>query len=65
MGSGKECLEVFPRLVGRRRTLPVFAVLYEHACLENKLESVGEDLEWGVRIVACIHIFNGILDFFE
>ena len=65
MCSGKECLEFFPRLVGRCRYLPVFAVLGEHDYLENKLESVGGDLEWGVRIVACIRIFNGILDLFE
>ena len=65
VGSGKEGLEVCPRLVVRRRLLPVFAVLGEHSCLENDLESVGDDLEWGVGIVACIRIFNGIPDFFE
>ena len=65
MGSGKECLGVCPHLVGRCHPLPVFGVLDEHACLENNLESVGDDLEWGVRILACIRIFNGILDFFK
>ena len=65
VGSGKEGLEVCPRLVVRRRPLPVFAVLDEHYCLENELESVGYDLEWGVGIVARIRIFDGILDFFE
>ena len=65
MGSGKECLEVFPSLVVRRCPLPVFSVLDEHACLENKLESVGDNLEWGVRIVTRIRIFNGVLDLSE
>ena len=65
VGSGKEGLEVCPRLVVRRSHLPVLAVLDEHSCLENDLESVGDDLERGVGIVACIPIFDGILDLFE
>ena len=65
MGSGKEGLEVCPRLVGNRLPLPVFAVLDEHSFLKDELEFVGYDLEWGVGIVACIRIFDGILDLFE
>ena len=57
VGSGKEGLEVFPRLVGRRRPLSVFAVLEKHSCLEDELERFGYNLEWGVGIVACIRIF--------
>ena len=56
---------IFPRLVGRRRLLPVFSVLDEHSCLKDDLEYVGYDLEWGVGIVARIRIFDGILDLLE
>ena len=64
-GSDKEGIEVFPRLVVRRRPLPVFAVLDKHACFENELESVGDDLEWGVGIMTRIRIFDGVLDLSE
>ena len=64
VGSGKEGLEFCPRLVVRRCPLPVFAVLDEHSCLKDELECVGYDLDWGVGIVACIRIFDGILNFF-
>ena len=65
VSSGKKGLEFCPRLVVRRRPLTVFAVLDEHSFLENKLESVGDDLEWGVGIVSRIHIFDGIINLFE
>ena len=65
VGSGKEGLEFCPRLFVRSCPLPVFAVLGEHSCLENDLESVGYDLGWGVGIGARIRIFDGIIAFFQ